>query len=241
MSVQTYGTVLDIVQAATRQLSILVPTGVYDSLDENALSMGSSLNIIGPMLLSHRKIFQQFRREWSITGDGVRTNWDLPNDYGRLVNNTGWSYAMSRPVRLVNAEQWAAYRVSRVSLAVQPIFRLMGDQFVFATPPANGEAISFEYLSKNWVIDGVNVAIQKELCNRNADTPMFDFTLMVLAVKMKWREAKGFDTQADTTDFNDRLLQVADADVPGDTLSLSGNLGQPYVSGWNLPNTNYGL
>jgi hypothetical protein len=240
MSVQSYGTVLDIVQAATRQMSILVPTGVYDSLDENALLMGSNINNIGAMLLAHRKVFQQFRREWTLTGDGVRTNWDIPSDYGRLVNNTGWSYAMSRPVRLVSADQWAAYKVSRVALAVQPIFRLMNDQFVFATPPMLGETMTFEYLSSNWVIDGVNVAIQKEQCTRNSDKPMFDFTLMVLATKMKWREAKGFDTQAETTDFNDRLMQLADADTPGDILSLSGG-SHPLVSEWNLPVTGYGL
>jgi hypothetical protein len=240
MPLQSYGTVLDIVQAATRQMSILVPTGVYDSLDENALAMGSNINNIGVMLLGHRKVFQQFRREWSLTGDGFRTGWDLPSDYGRLVNNTGWSYAMSRPVKLVSPTDWSAYKVSRVTLALQPIFRLMNDQFVFATPPAAGETITFEYLSRNWVIDGVNVAVQKESCSRNSDKPMFDFTLMVIATKMKWREAKGFDTQADTVDFNDRLLQLADADTPGDTMSLNGVVGAPLLSGWNLPITNYG-
>ena len=116
----------------------------------------------------------------------------------------------------------------------------MNDQFVFATPPALNETITFEYFSKNWVIDGVNLALQKELCTRNADKPMFDFTLMVIATKMKWREAKGFDTQADTTDFNDRLLQVADADTPGGTLSLNGPVGAPLISGWNLPITGFG-
>lgn len=241
MPVQTYGTVLDIVQAATRQMSILVPNGVYDAQDENALVMGSNINNIGAMLLAHRKVFQQFRREWSLTGDGFRTAWDVPIDYGRLVNNTGWSYAMSRPVRLVSASEWAGYKVSRVALSVQPIFRLMGDQFVFATPPALNETITFEYLTRNWAIDGTNPALFKELCTRNSDKPMFDFTLMVIATKMKWREAKGFDTQADTTDFNDRLLQVADADTPGDIISLNGGHGGPLVSGWNLPVTGYGL
>lgn len=246
MPVQSYLPVLNIVQEACRQMSILVPAGVYGSQDENAELMGSVINNIGQMLLANRRCMQQFRQPLVFTGDGLRKAFDVPANYGRLINTTGWSYSLRRPVRLATPQEWNALLAWTGTGAptFQPIYRLINDQFTFLIAPAVGEKIQFEYVLNTWIIDGNDSSKRKQYCNVDADMPMFDSLLMILATKVAWRSAKGFDNTADTTDFNDRLDQVYDADVPGEVLVLGqgGAIGgTPLLSGLNLPNTGYGL
>lgn len=243
MPVQTYRTVLQEVQSACRMLSIPVPTGVYDGADENARLMGEYANLAGEMvLMAPPQPWQQFRADWTITGDGVRKSFTVPEDYSSLVNNTGWSHATRRPVYLASAEQWAYIQAWVSQFTVNPVFRLRNNAFEFYTAPASGETITFEYGGKNWCTDADDPLKTKAFCDKNGDVPRFDWLLFTLALKIKWREAKGFDTAADVKDFTDRMSQVQQKDQPGQVLSISGGGGfpDPLISGANLPITGYG-
>jgi hypothetical protein len=204
--------------------------------------LGTCANLAGEMVLSAYP-WQQFHGDFMVTGNGVVTTFPIPDDYHRLIDDTGWSYAMRRPCRMITQQQWS-YMKAWVSGAftLQPIFRLVNNQFEFFNPPMMGEQIKFQYIRKNWVIDGETPTTVKEFCTKNADTPMFDWLLMVLALKVKWREIKGFDTAADMADFSERVAQLTNKDIPGQTLSLNGAgiYDVPFLSGANLPITGYG-
>jgi hypothetical protein len=153
-SLQKLDTILYEVQQAFIQMSLPPPSGVYDSQDENALLAGSVANLAGIMVNDAHE-WQSQRLPWVLTGDGVRKAWDLPGNFDRFVDGTGWSQVIRAPVVVLNPQQWASVQawVSN-SFTVSPLCRLMGNQLVFLAPPPVGN-IQFEYIDANWVIDGL--------------------------------------------------------------------------------------
>lgn len=241
-SLQKLDTVLYEVKQACLQMSLPPPAGVYDSQDENALLMGSVANLAG-IMVTDAFDWQQLRKQFTATGDGMRSAWDLPADLARFIDNTGWSHALRRPVSILSAQQWANVQAWVPPAQSYPLCRIMGNQLVFITPPAVGETITIEYIDANWVIDGDDPAILKQKADKNSDTPRFDWLLMMLAIKTKWLEQKGMDTTAAQGDFNDRILQLTQHDQMAQILTLSGpvpgsmRLIGPYS---NTPDSGFG-
>lgn len=241
-SLQKLDTVLYEAQQASIQLSLGPMTGVYDSTDENAVLMGSVVNLAG-IMVSEAFDWQQLRKQFLITGDNVRTAWDLPDDFSRFADQTGWSLAIRRPVVILNPQQWAMISswLSQ-SFFINPACRIMDNQLQFMSAPAG--QVSFEYLVANWVIDGDDITISKQKATKNADVPKFDWLLMTLAIKVKWLEQKGMPTAAAQSDFNDRIRQLTQRDQLGQVLTLSGAVpGQfRYLDNfYNTPDTNIGF
>lgn len=242
-TLQKYKQVLGIVQDACKQLDLAVPNGVYNVQDGHSIVMGSSLNLAGT-LINSAYCWQQMKRTFTCLGDGVRTHFDLPANLDRFTDNTGWSSAIRRPVVVLDDQQWAeiASWLSQ-SFYVNPACRIIADQVEFMSPPASGDRVTFQYQMATWVIDGNDNSILKIEATDNSDIPMFDATLMVLAVKIKWREIKGFDTAAVQSDFQDRLFQLTNNNSFAPILTLSGPMpgGFRFLNGYNAPDTNYGV
>jgi len=243
MSLYTYKPILTLVQDACVQMNLAKPAGVYDSEDENAQIMGSMANLIGPML-QDVWIWQQFYKPFEVIGDSVALTFPLPADFSRFVNDTGWSYSKRRPVIILNQQQWAAIKswLSQ-SFYVNPACMIMNDLLQFMTAPAGGEKITFEYVSKNWVIDGDDPTARKEALTTNADIPMHDSVLFTQAIRVKWLESRGMSTAGAQQDFNERLKQLQARNAMAQQLSLNGGTftGFRYLdSYWNAPDTNLG-
>lgn len=241
-SLQKLDTILYEVQQACIQMSLPPPKGVFDSSDENALLMGSVANLAGIMV---GEVFdwQALRKPFVATGDGARRAWDLPADFSRFVDGTGWSSAIRRPVIVLNAQQVASVAAwTSQSFFLSPACRIVADQLAFMTPPPNGDRISFEYVDANWVIDADDPTVTKQKATKNADRPRFDWLLMLLAVKLKWLEQKGMSTIGVQSDFNDRLQQLTQRDQMGQVLTLSGPVpgGFRLLDAANTPDTGLG-
>jgi hypothetical protein len=242
-SLQKLDTILYEVRQASIQLSLPPPNGVYDSSDENALLMGSVANLAG-IMVSEAFDWQGLRKTFVATGDGLRAAWDLPVDFSRFVDGTGWSKANRRPVMILNAQQWAAHAAWLSPVSIHPSARIIADQLRFMTPPAAGDEISFEYIDANWVISADDPVVMKQKADKNGDRPRFDWLLMVAAIKTKWLEHKGMDTTAAQADFNERLSQLMQRDQVGQTLTLSGPApgGFRYIdNAMNTPDSGFGL
>jgi hypothetical protein len=243
-SLQKLDTIFEEVKQACLQLSLPPPTGVYDSQDENAQLMGSVANLAG-IMVSEAFEWQQLRKPFVASGDGSRKTWDLPADFSRFVDDTGWSSAIRRPVVVLDPKQWAAISSwMSQSFTINPACRIVADQLVFMSAPPAGDQITFEYIDANWVIDADAPTTMKAKANKNGDIPRFDWLLMVLAIKLKWLEQKGMNTVAVQADFNDRLLQLTQRNQMAQTLTLSGPVPGSfrYLDNYaNTPDTGLGL
>src|SRR5499427_4928953 len=241
-ALQKTDTILYEVQQACIQLSLPPPKGVYDSSDENVLLMGSAANLAG-IMVGEAVDWQQLRLPFSITGDGVKTAWDLPANFSHFIDGTGWSLAIRRPVVVVSAQQWATIASWIPKVSITPMCRIFGDQLQFLTPPQAGGVIQFEYIDANWVIDADVITTMKQRADKNGDVPRFDWLLMMIAIKLKWLELKGLSTAAVQSDFDDRLAQLTQRNQMGQLLTLSGAVpgGYRYLDGYsNVPDTGFG-
>lgn len=238
----TYGTILSEVQNALVTLNQNRPTGVYDSQDGNAVLMGALANQIGPLLTESYE-WQQFRLTLTVTGDGVTSNFALPAGLDKITTDTGWSETNRRPVQILNAQQWAALQawVGQTPY-ITPAVRMVNNEMQFAYPPALDEVITFEYVTRNWVLD-VDGTTTKEVLSNNGDTPLHDSLLFTFALKLKWAEVRGMDTTALQQDFEDRFLQITGRNTMASTLVIgAGSITGPRLLGLgNIPETGYGL
>jgi len=243
MSLYTYGTILQEVQDACAQLNLVKPQGVFDTNDENALIMANYANLLGEMLQDFAE-WQQFYKLFTVMGDATATSFALPADFNRFTNDTGWSYSKRRPVIILNQQQWAAIKswLSQ-SFFVNPACTLMSDKLEFMMAPGLAEKITFEYTSKNWVIDGNDPNTTKQFIDNNADVPMHDRILFTLGLKIKWLESRGMNTMGPQQDFNERIKQLTMRNRMAQQLSLNGGTftGFRYIDNfWNAPDVNFG-
>jgi hypothetical protein len=243
-SLQKYRSVLSLVQEACKQLGLAVPNGVYDVTDEHAVLMGSVINVAG-VLTNEANSWQQMQDTFSCVGDGTTTEFPLPSDFARFTDSTGWSDSLRRPVVVLNSQQWAGISswLSQ-SFYINPACRIWQDNLQFMSAPPAGSTVSFFYQTMTWVQDADTPTLYKGYAEKNGDIPQFDWILMILAIKIKWREAKGLDTAAAQTDFADRIRQLTQSNTLAPILSLSGTGpgGYRYLDNYyNSPDTNFGV
>lgn len=237
-----YQSVLESVQDACLQLGLGRPAGVYDSQDAHAQQMGSFINNLGQLLLDTYE-WQQFKEDFSITGDGSTTVWPLPDNFNRILGNTGWSYALRRPVGVVDDAHWAGLKAwVGSSFYYKPVVRIRDNSLEFLTAPALNELVKFTIVNGLWVQDADMPSTRKPKCGKNGDIPMFDWLVCVFGLKKLWLESKGLDSTAATAEMEARIEQTKVRNVVAAALSLNGGAqGVPYINpDLGMPITGYG-
>ena len=100
------------------------------------------------------------------------------------------------------------------------------------------EYLGFEYITTNWAFNPANEQIPQFA--EDTDTCCFPDRLMVLGIKKKYFEIKGFDTSAFQRDY-DMQLNIAKANDQGSpTLSLAPRTANVLIGWENIPDANYG-
>lgn len=217
----------------------------YSSQDPNFIQMTYLLNIAGEEL-SQLYPWEFLAREHQIqTLDTDSGDYPLPDDFLYMLNQTGWERSENVPLfGPLSAQDWQ-YLLGRdlVNQTIYASFRIQEGLFtIFPQPPPNGLDIHFEYQSKNWVIDSTTGTATADSVKTGADTPLFDRTLISRALKVKYLEAKGFDSNKAQDDFNQMYQMLTSHDKGADVLSAGRRrVGYPYLSPYNLPDTGYGL
>jgi hypothetical protein len=182
-----------------------------------------------------------------ITADGDAGDYDMPTDFGYILNQTEWdrtnNIAMGGPL---SAQEWT-YLKGRdlASNTLYASFRIAQGKFnVFPTNPPTGLDLNFEYISTNWVLDGEappDAPVYKSEVTIASDVPLFDKTLITRAVKVKYLESGGFDTTKAQGDYNQIFAFITGNDKGAPILN-AGFSGDrfPYLNAYNTPDTGYG-
>ena len=163
-----------------------------------------------------------------------------------MLNQTGWERSENVPLTGPLSGQAWQYLLGRdlVSTTIYASFRIKQGEFsIFPQPPPNGLDIHFEYQSRNWVSDSTTgFATNKDRVTVGADIPMFDRTLLSRYLKVKFLEAKGFDSSKAQADLNQIFQLTNSQDKGAGVLSAGGGYrGFPYLDGYhNTPDTGYG-
>jgi hypothetical protein len=99
------------------------------------------------------------------------------------------------------------------------------------------------YLSRALVQDADDPTLFKNVANKNGDTFQLDGILMTLLTRVKWLEAKGFDSSAAIRDFLLAFDSRTGAEKGANILNMArGRQDYPYIGVGNLPEASlYGM
>lgn len=163
----------------------------------------------------------------------------LPSGFDRITDRT--QYDKSKRWEMLGPEtpqQWQWLKSSYISTGPRIRWRIMGQKFQIWPLTSTNEYLSFEYISSNWATSSAGLG-QTQLI-QDSDTCIFPDRLIVLGLKKKYFEIKGFDTSSFQRDY-DMQLNIAKANDAGSaTLSLAPRVANVLIGWENIPDANYG-
>lgn len=169
-----------------------------------------------------------------------KTKYSMPSDYDRQTPRT--QYDKSKRWSMIGPEtpqQWQFLKSSYISTGPRLRYRVMGGLFQIWPMVTTSEYIGFEYTSTSWVAgsDGSG----KAAFTADDDTCIWPDRLMILGLKKKFFEVKGFDPSFYTRDYKAQLDRVTAADGGGaPTLSIAPRPGNALIGIDQIPDTGYG-
>lgn len=179
------------------------------------------------------------------TGDGTgtytfgQTKYVLPSGFDRITDRT--QYDKSKRWEMLGPEspqQWQFLKSSYISTGPRIRWRIMGQEFQIWPLTSTNEYLGFEYISSSWATSASGTPQDSFL--QDTDTCIFPSRLMVLGIKKKYFEIKGFDTTAFERDFQ-MELQISKANDAGSaTLSFAPQAANVLIGWENIPDANYG-
>lgn len=171
----------------------------------------------------------------------------LPSDFGYFTDQTGWDRAQNVPLLGPLSPQTYNYLLGRdlTGSTIYASFRLNENEFwVFPTNPAPVNLdINFEYTSRNLIEKAAVVPVEyTDTAEDPADIPQFPPNVITRMLRMKYLEAKGFDSQKATDSFWQTFFSWTGKDNSAPVLNTAnGTRGYPYLNSLdNLPDTGYG-
>lgn len=167
----------------------------------------------------------------------------MPDDFDRMVDYTQWDkgkhWNMLGPQ---TAQQREWLRSGYISTGPRIRFWQMGGYFQIWPPLGADEVLSYEYVSKYWILATApsTPAPTKQLYTADTDTCMFPDPLMRAIIKLKYFEIKGFDTTAAYRDYMMQLDIAKAMDAGSPNLSMAPQPSTVLIGWGNLPDSGYG-
>ena len=241
MTATVRATANDILNRVAVECGLDAATDPFTSTDKNFIQMKTLLNIAGEELCELHN-WEFLTQVHSITTDSADSgDYDLPTDYLKMLDQTGWEAV--NQVQLngpLSAQQWRSLVVGTVLDPIYVSFRLREGYFsILPQPVTDGLEISFEYQSRNWVIDATDGTTLVGECNQGGDIPLFDKTLISRFLKVKWLEAKGFDTSKAQADLNQSFGFKTENDKGAPILNIARGRGW-FSRGMTVPESGFG-
>jgi hypothetical protein len=217
----------------------------YSSTDQGIVQMVGLLNSCGREIVTMRE-WQRLIVAFTMTVQiGDTGFYNLPADYSRHVDQTDWNPSNRLPLGGPLTAQDYTYLLATnlASSTIYISFREKDGQFVILPqPPPVGQVITFEYNSRYWVAAaGLPLVLAKDAPTAPDDIILFDPLLIQKCLKIRFKEAKGFDTTAASQQFNNAVMSFSGQDKSAPVLSAARSRGFPYIDDRNVPETNYGL
>jgi hypothetical protein len=135
-------------------------------------------------------------------------------------------------------QQWEWLLSGFISTGPRIRWRLFGKYFQIWPGVSTNELLGYEYRSKGWAESDTGVV--KNSFTVDTDTCIYPDRLMVLATKLKYFEAKGFDTTAMYRNYIEEFEIVRAQDTSAANLSFAPRPGTVLIGYDNIPDTGYG-
>ena len=222
-----YLTVTEVLNFAATESGLTPITDPLGSQDASFVQLRTLLTFAGRELVTAYP-WQILRREGTrVFNYGDASTIALPDGFDRLIDQTAWERDRNTPVGgPFSPQEWQAIQGAAVTLLPATVSWYLDQDVLRITPsvPATGTdpyaTIYYHYISRGWVRDGTTSTIYRDYPSAGADFVLYDPTLIVKLLKLRFLGAKGFDT----TDISNQVTQAFQAavskDTPGSVLSL---------------------
>ena len=175
----------------------------------------------------------------TVTLNFCKSKYSMPSDFSRIVDRTQWD--KSKHWEMLGPEtpqQWQWLKSGYISTGPRLRFRIMGGYFQIWPAITTAEYLGFEYVSTGWATSSTGTPQTSFLAD--TDLTIFPDRLLVLALKKKYFEVKGFDSTSYARDYM-MELNIAKADDSGSkTLSMNPKLSSVLITWDNIPDSGYG-
>ena len=236
----------DVLNQAAAELGLTPVSDPFSSADPQFLQLRFLLNTAGKRLVYHYA-WEHLQKEhiFFIDVDNVENEYDLPEDFAYMIDQTGWLRDQNVPLAGPLSPQDWQYLKGRnlLSSTIYASFRLQNRKLrIFAQGQLDEEEIAYEYISDRWVTSVVDAGQGQTEVLVGSDIVNYEPTLTTLYLKARWLGAKGFDTTKADNEFSDAFLAWTGMNKSAPKLNAAKNyLGYPYLDAWrNLPDSGYG-
>jgi len=232
----------NIVNDAAVEVGLVAASNPFTSTDAAFVQMCRMLTGCGRELIGVKQ-WQKFVSTHSFnTDDEADGVYPLPSDYLYMIDQTGWTPTNRLPMGGPLSEQdWAFIIGSEWNQYTIYVSFKEADGELWITPndpPPTNIDITFQYVSNNWAETSAAVAINR--VTATDDTVYFPPVLITKLLKLRFLEAKGFDTTAALGQYNTALATWLPKDKSAPVLSMSNRRLFPYLDWRNIPETNFG-
>lgn len=243
-----YETAAQIINGAAAEAGIPSVTDPYASTDPAFVQLRTLLGSAGQELLVLYE-WQKFVKTHTITTvvPPDTGNYSLPADFGYMIDQTGWTPTNGGnglPLGGPLSEQDWTYLVNTnlASSTIYVSFKIADEQIqVLPQPPPTGIIINFEYISRYWVAAAATTTGTKGVPTQSDDVILYEPILIKKFLKLRFLEAKGFDTTAAVGQFLTMFQAWTGRDTSAQVLNMARSRFFPYLGYRNIPETNYGL
>jgi hypothetical protein len=137
-------------------------------------------------------------------------------------------------------QQWQWLKSGFISTGPRVRYRMLASELQIWPPLGSNHLLGLEYITSSWVATAAGSQPTKAAFSLDTDVCVFSDRLMVLGLKLKYFEAKGFDTTALYRDYKNQLDIAKANDHGSPTLSFAPRISSILVGFNNIPDSGYG-
>lgn len=219
-----FDTAANIINDAAVEVGLAAVADPFGSTDPNFIQLCKFLKRIGRELMRDKEEgWSHLRGTCSLTTVVGQNVYPLPTDFVRMMDQTGWNRTSRFPLGgPASPQEWEFLSARLGQLYLTLVFRQNG-QAIEVNPNGSvpdAQNVVFQYITSNWVSDDGGTTWSSATPSAYTQTLGLDPNLLVCALKLKFLEAKGFDTSVAEKDFAKALEQAKNDDSPAQILRV---------------------
>lgn len=232
----------ELVNTAAVEVGLPANSAPFSSSDPNYKQLIKLLNVCGRELALMPSWNMQFR-EGTITVVAGQLEYDLPDDYLGVVDDTVWNTTNNwSAYGSVTPQTWTLWITENPSVIFNAVFRVARRKLVIPPGIEPGTVLSYEYRSRAWVLSGTQVDVYKDKVTDPGDIVLFEPVLVTRMLVFKFLRTKGFESSGAFAEFQTVLEMVKSTDRPAPRFDLSQSVsGRRMIDDENVPDSGYGL
>lgn len=207
-------TILSTIQKICPKLGIPVPVSAFGSTEKYMVELSAMANDVAQRIAFDGHDWTKLKTLATLTGDGVKTEFDLPADYRRMLKKAQlWpSYSPFVPLtHYPDLDQWLGLTVQNYQV-LEGAWTIIGEKINIRPAIPAGATVQFFYIS-GLIVKGPGPAnTPKTEFTDNSDTFILDERLLRLALVWQWKSDQGQAYGEDMSSYEDALASISGAD-----------------------------